>query len=172
MIRPAEARDVAAIARLWNIMIRESDATFTTIEKTTEDIAALIAGEPPAVWVAEAASGIAGFVRCGTFRAGPGYAHVVEHTIIVAADAQGKGVADRLLDVAERQMSLRGKSIMIAGISSTNLRAQRFHHRCGYQEVGRLPGVGRKFGRTLDLVLTQKNLDAGSIRTDSDTAAG
>jgi phosphinothricin acetyltransferase len=171
MIRPAGGRDVKAIADLWNRMIRESDATFTTVEKTASDIADLIAVAPTVVWVAEAAAGISGFVRCGTFRAGPGYAHVIEHTIIVTDAAQGQGIASRLLGHAEREMAARGISVMIAGISGTNTRAQRFHHRCGYREVGRLPGVGRKFGRALDLVLMQKNLWSDSNRTDSDTPA-
>jgi phosphinothricin acetyltransferase len=47
---------------------------------------------------------------------------------------------------------------MVAAIDGSNVDSVRFHQRLGFAEVGRLPGVGEKFGRRLDLVLMQRDL--------------
>ncbi len=40
-------------------------------------------------------------------------------------------------------------------IDGTNDGSIAFHARLGFREVGRLPGIGEKWGRPLDLVLMQ-----------------
>jgi phosphinothricin acetyltransferase len=47
---------------------------------------------------------------------------------------------------------------MIAGIAADNDVSLRLHARLGFVETGRLPEVGRKFGRWLDLVFMQMRL--------------
>ncbi|WP_443068908.1 GNAT family N-acetyltransferase, partial [Sulfitobacter sp. HI0076] len=88
-IRPAGRRDAAAVADLWNGMIRDSLSTFTTDEKTPQDITALIATRADAFWVAEDAGQIMGFVTYGSFRGGPGYGATVEHSIVLSDAVQG-----------------------------------------------------------------------------------
>ena len=51
-----------------------------------------------------------------------------------------------------------GKRAMIGGIDGTNGPSIALHVKFGFVEVGRLPGVGTKFGKPLDLVLMQKTL--------------
>jgi L-amino acid N-acyltransferase YncA len=48
--------------------------------------------------------------------------------------------------------------VMIAAVDSGNERSLTFHARVGFREVGRLPGVGDKWGQRLDLVLLQREL--------------
>ncbi|MCV3272949.1 GNAT family N-acetyltransferase [Roseobacter sinensis] len=158
MIRPAEPVDAPAIAALWNAMIRETLSTFTTVEKTDAEIEALISERRGAVFVAESAGACGGFVTFGPFRAGPGYAATVEHTVIVASTTQRAGVGRRLMLAAEEAARADGKHVMVGGISQTNIAAQAFHARLGYAEVARMPEVGRKADRWLDLVLMQKIL--------------
>jgi phosphinothricin acetyltransferase len=47
---------------------------------------------------------------------------------------------------------------MIGGIDAANEPSIVLHRKFGFAEVGRLPGVGVKFHRPLDLVLMQKTL--------------
>lgn len=161
MIRPARAEDAAAIAALWNAMIRDTLATFTTVEKTPDDITALIAARGGAFWIADQGAGLAGFMTFGPFRAGPGYARTVEHSIIVAPASLGRGLAARLMQAGEDGARTLGHHIMIAAISSENPRALRFHEKLGYRQVGHLAEAGHKAGRWLDLILMQKNLAKG-----------
>ena len=55
-----------------------------------------------------------------------------------------------------------GKRVMVAAIDGENSGSIRFHERLGFFEVGRMPGIGEKFGRRLDLVLMQLILDEPS----------
>lgn len=158
MIRPASPEDSAAIAALWNWMIRDTTATFTTVEKTKAEIEARIIAAPTQFCVAEIANGIAGFATFGAFRAGPGYAATCEHSIIVDPNAQGSGIGRLLLANAEQAAHEAGKRVMIAAISSSNHKAVAFHEAAGYAQVGRLPEVGYKQGQWLDLILMQKTL--------------
>jgi phosphinothricin acetyltransferase len=50
---------------------------------------------------------------------------------------------------------------MIAGVAADNDASIRLHLRHGFVETGRMPEVGIKFGRWLDLVFLQKTLAAG-----------
>ncbi len=157
MIRSAMAADIPAIAALWNAMIRDTTATFTTEERSEAGLQQLLQQRPEAVWVAHGA-GVEGFVTWGPFRAGPGYAHTTEHTIIVGAPGGGTGRA--LMQHAIAKAQEQGYHAMIAAISGENTAAQNFHTRHGFAQVGHLPQVGRKAGRWLDLILMQKMLDS------------
>ena len=159
-IRPAVAQDAAAVAALWNGMIRDSLSTFTTEEKTPEEIAALIAARANAFWVAEGEGAVLGFVTYGSFRGGPGYAATVEHSIVLSEAAQGQGLGRDLMTQAIEAAAAQGRHTMVAAISSANPGAVTFHEKLGFAQVGRMPEVGRKHGQWLDLILMQKTLTA------------
>lgn len=160
MIRAAEARDAEAVAALWNAMIRDSLATFTTTEKTSQEIATVIEERAGAFFVAEEAGAAAGFVTFGAFRGGPGYAATVEHSIVLGEAAQGRGLGRALMARAEQAAAAQGRHVMVAAISSANPGAVAFHAALGFSEVGRMPEVGRKRDQWLDLILMQKVLHA------------
>lgn len=156
MIRAATEQDVPHILAVWNEMIETTTDTFTTIAKTHADIAELIHSRP--VLVAEETGTFAGVATYGPFRSGPGYAATVEHTILVMPNVRGQGTARRLMDALMSQARRSGCHVMVAGISAGNTRALAFHAKLGFAEVGRMPDVGQKLGKWLDLVLMQKIL--------------
>ncbi len=161
MIRPARPGDGAAIAAIWNPIIRDSLVTFTSTEKTPEGVAALIAERNAwghAFLVAVQGPEVAGFATYSPFRSGPGYAQSMEHTIILTDAARGRGLGRALMAGIEAQAKAAGAHLMIGAISGANPAGLGFHARLGYREVGRLPEAGQKFGQWLDLVLMQKTL--------------
>lgn len=158
LIRAASPADLPAIKALWNAMIRDTTATFTSVQKTDGDLADLLASRPSALLVAEIGGACAGFITWGPFRAGPGYAHTAEHSVITARHQQGTGRA--LMETAMAQARGQGIHVMIAGISAENAAAVAFHHRLGFAKSGQLPQVGRKNGRWIDLILMSRDLDA------------
>lgn len=158
-VRRAHAGDVAAIGVIWNRIIAETTATFTTEPKDLRGWldAKAAAGEPVFVLV-DASDHCIGFTTYGTFRGGTGYAHVVEHTVMLAQAAQGSGGGRALIVALSGHAVAQGKGALIGGISGENTAALRFHLALGFREVGRVPGAGRKFGRDLDLVLMHRTL--------------
>jgi phosphinothricin acetyltransferase len=48
--------------------------------------------------------------------------------------------------------------VVVAAVDGSNEGSIRFHERLGFLQVGRLPGIGFKHDRWLDLVLLQRDL--------------
>lgn len=158
IIRSARAEDAATIANLWSQMIRDTLSTFTTIEKSKGDVAQMLIDRPGTTFLAEDGGQIAGFVTFGPFRSGPGYAHTVEHSIVLDGRFHGKGIGKNLLEQAQAAARALDHHVMIAAISSANPGAVAFHAKLGFAQTGHLPQVGRKAGQWLDLILMQKTL--------------
>lgn len=158
IVRPARPEDAAPICAIWNPVIRDTLVTFTTQEKTEAGIAADIAARGPSFVVAEAEGQVQGFATSFPFRSGPGYAFTREHSIILRSAAHGRGVGRALMSALEEAARADGVHSLFAGVSGANPEGLAFHARLGFAEVARLPEVGFKAGRWLDLVLMQKFL--------------
>lgn len=157
-IRPAQSSDAGAVCALWNAVIRDTTITFTSDEKTEAALTGLIADRAGAFLVAETDGGVGGFATFGTFRAGPGYAHTAEHTILLAPEVRGLGVGRALMHALERCARSAGVHVLVGAVSGENAGGIAFHSALGFGQVGLMPQVGRKNGRWLDLVLMQKIL--------------
>ena len=156
MIRPATTSDAAQIAAIWNHAIRDTVITFNPVEKTVEEVAALMTPTQPfLVWDDD---GVQGFARYGQFRGGEGYRFSVEHTIMLRDTVQSKGAGRALLTVLCEKAQAAGMHMMFAGVSAENEGAVAFHSKMGFTTAAVLPEVGFKFGRWHDLVLMQKRL--------------
>jgi phosphinothricin acetyltransferase len=156
-VRLATGLDADAVAAIWNHYIRETSVTFNALEKTADEVAALIATRP-AFFVALDQGRVAGFATYDQFRGGVGYARTMEHTIQLAPGASGRGHGRALMRAVEDHARMGGAHSMFAGVSGENPEGRAFHARLGYAETAVLPAVGWKFGRWMDLVLMQKFL--------------
>ncbi|MFN8016647.1 MAG: N-acetyltransferase family protein [Acidimicrobiales bacterium] len=160
-VRPATEADVAALTDVYNEVIRTSDAIWLDDEVTVEDRLAWLRSLRPddACLVATDADGtFLGYAACFPFRDKSGYWPTVELTIMVASSARGTGVGTTLLQALIDHATAVGRRVMVAGTDAANLGSIRLHERFGFREVARMPGVGRKRGRPVDLVLLQLDL--------------
>lgn len=135
--------------------------TFASEEKTEETLPLYIEtrrSQGRETFVAERAGQVLGFASYDQFRGGDGYVHAMEHTIILAPESQGQGAGRALMQAIEGHAREAGAHVMVAGVSAENATGIGFHAAIGYEETGRMPQVGRKFDRWLDLVLMQKLL--------------
>lgn len=155
-VMPAIAADALQIAEFWNPIIRDTHVTFATTEKSIGDLVEMIEGRP--FFVAKDGDQILGLATYGQFRSGNGYAYAMEHTIIMAPAARGRGAGRALMDAVENHAREAGAHTMIAAVSSENPDGIGFHARLGYKDVARIPEVGRKFDMWLELVIMQKIL--------------
>jgi L-amino acid N-acyltransferase YncA len=175
-LRSASSADVSAIASILNHAIANTTAVWYQQAKTEAEIAAWLdekyRNELP-VLVATAVDGdsamspgvddigsseVIAYATYGPFRPWPGYRKTVEHSIYVAPQARRQGIGQKLQALIEHA-SQAGYHAMIGGIEAENHGSLALHRRLGFDEVGRLPEVGRKFDRWLTLVFVQKMLD-------------
>lgn len=161
IVRPASDADLPEIAAIWAPIIRDTTITFASDERPPEVLAALVADRRAAgreFFVAEDAESILGFATYAQFRGGNGYITSMEHTIILAPEASGRGVGRALMRAVEDHARAGGAHTMVGVVSAENEPGIAFHAACGYADCGRLPEVGRKFGRYLDAVMMVKVL--------------
>jgi phosphinothricin acetyltransferase len=166
LIRPAELRDVAAVADIYDEAVRQGTASFeieppgqTEMRRRYE---ALRADGYPFL-VAEAGSCIMGYAYAGPHRARPAYHWTVEDSIYVAPQSQGRGVGRALLGrlLADAQGSGFRQMIAVIG-DSANRASIELHRTAGFRLVGTFENVGYKFGQWLDSVLMQRSLGPGA----------
>lgn len=161
ILRPAGAADHPAILALWNPLIRETTITFSSEEKTPAALAAMIDGRRALgqeFFLASEGAELLGFATYAQFRGGDGYAHAMEHTVILGQAARGRGVGRALMSRLEDHARAGGAHTLFAGVSAENPAAVAFHAALGFRTLVRIPEAGRKFGRWLDLLLMMKFL--------------
>jgi L-amino acid N-acyltransferase YncA len=164
-VRDAVVSDLPEITAIYNALLETTTHEWTevphTIAEREEWLASQTATGRPAL-VAIDAGEVVGWATYGDFRDSerwPGYRFTVEHSIHVREDHWGRGVGRVLINALIERARSEGKHVMVAGIDGANVGSIRFHERLGFVEVARMPEVGEKFGRRLDLVLMQLVLD-------------
>jgi len=85
--------------------------------------------------------------------------HTVENSIYVRHDMHGQGIGYRLMVELIERTRAEGYHVMVAGIGGENTGSIALHAKLGFVELGRMPQVGAKFGRWMDLVLMQLMLN-------------
>jgi L-amino acid N-acyltransferase len=160
-IRPATEQDLPAILAITNHAILHTTASWQTKPHTLAMRAAWLAERQAAglpVLIAEADGTVAGYGTYGSFRAYEGYALTVEHSVYVEDRFQGRGLGRALLAALIEHATGAGMHVMVGVISAENAVSIALHERFGFTVTGRLPEVGRKFDRWLNLVLMQRIL--------------
>jgi L-amino acid N-acyltransferase YncA len=165
VVRDASSDDLPAITAIYNALLDTTTHEWTeqhhTLAEQAEWLAEKHATGRPAL-VAVASDEVIGWATYGDFRDSirrPGYRFTVEHSIHVREDHWGAGVGRMLMDALIERARHDGKHVMVAAIDGSNTGSIRFHERLGFEEVARMPEIGEKFGRRLDLVLMHRILD-------------
>lgn len=162
MIRDAKSEDAEAIAEIYNDAVRNTTAIWNEIEIDAQNRRDWIAdrqaaGYPVLVW--EEGGKAVGYVSFGPFRPHDGYRLSVEHSVYVHRDHRAGGKGAQMMEALIARAREGGFHVMIAAVDAANAGSVRLHERLGFAHVGRLPQVGKKFGRWLDLALLQLVLD-------------
>lgn len=158
-IREAVRADLPVVARIYEREAREGHATFD------------VEGRPMGLWqekldatgdhflVAEETGVVVGWASSAVFRPKPAYVHTRETGVYVAPEAQGRGVGRALYDDLLARLGDDGMRVVVAGVALPNPASLALHAACGFEEVGVMRQVGRKFDRWIDLAWLQKVLD-------------
>jgi phosphinothricin acetyltransferase len=164
-IRPATLDDVPAINRIYREHVSLGTASWELTPpddaEMAQRMAAVLAQGYPyfvALWAGE----FAGYSYASSYRPRLGYRFTVENSIYVDAAYQRRGIARRLLQTVIDACTELGYRQMVAVIGdSENHASIGLHRALGFTEIGRLPNLGFKFERWLDIVLLQRALGDG-----------
>ena len=161
LVRDAGEADLPGILNIYNHAVLNetsiwNDGIADLADRHAWWQARLSGGFP--VYVADVDGAVAGYGTFADFRPHQGYRFTVEHSIYVATPAQRRGIGSVLLTRLIAEARRMNKHAMVGGIAAENAASIALHLRFVFVETGRMPQVGFKFGRWLDLVLMQKLL--------------
>jgi phosphinothricin acetyltransferase len=170
VIRDAVASDMPAVREIYNALVPTTTVAWTEAPETPAERDDWFRrqqrrGRP--VLVAVDGGVVVGFATYEDFRGQgkwPGYRYTVEHTVHVTRSHWGSGVGQALLEALIERARADDVHVMVAAIDGDNTDSIRFHQRLGFRVTARMPELGRKFDRWLDLVLMQRILDEGPPR--------
>ncbi|MET0277549.1 MAG: N-acetyltransferase family protein [Pseudorhodoplanes sp.] len=160
-IRPAIEADLSAILAIYNDAVMNTTAIWVETPADLAERTAWLAarrkvGFPVLVACDSGALGaVLGYGSFGEFRPYEGFRHTVEHSVYVTDEAQRRGIGKMLLAALITEARVMGKRVMVGAIDASNYASLALHEHMGFEETGRMHGVGEKFGRRLDMVLVQ-----------------
>ena len=173
-IRHASVADCEAIARIYNHAVAHSTALWTESTVDSEERKSWMAQRRlagyPVIVITDEQDKVAGYASYGEWRAKEGYRFTVEHSVYVRHDFRGKGAGRLLMNELISLAVAQGLHVMVAAIESGNLASIALHQSLGFTGEVRIPEVGTKFGRWLDLTflyLPLEPLRAASASGDS-----
>lgn len=162
IIRDATDADLPALRDIYNHALLHTTAIWNDDVVDVENRRAWLqarAEQGYPVLVAERDGVAAGYASFGDFRVQDGFRATVENSIYVTPDAQGKGVARALMAaLIERARACR-KHMMIAAVHDENEASMRLHQALGFRSAGVLHEAGQKFGKWVNLVFLELQLD-------------
>jgi L-amino acid N-acyltransferase YncA len=156
-IRPANNRDLPAITDIYNEAILTTTATFDTVEKTLEEqeIWFHSHGSKYPILVAEQDGIRIGWASMSQWSDRCAYADTAELSLYVRKEYRGKGVGRELSRAILDAGKQAGLHTAIARIAEGNDISIQLAESLGFQHVGVMREVGRKFGRLLDVYIMQ-----------------
>lgn len=164
-VRPVMTDDADAIAAIYAHHVLHGTATYEivppTVAETTAKIMAVTGRHWPFLVACDGAD-VVGYAYATQFRDRPAYAYACENSIYVANDRRGHGIGRRLLDALLVAARSHGFRQMVAVIGGGEPASVALHGACGFEQVGRLTGMGWKAGRWLDTIYMQVALGDGT----------
>ena len=161
VIRAANEADLPAILAIYNDAILNQTSIWNDVPGELAERRnwwqARTAQNYP-VLVGETNAAVCAYASFGDFRPFQGYRYTVEHSVYVAPVMQRRGIGALLLGRLIEDARALGKHVMVGGIAADNLASLALHASLGFTETARMPELGYKFGRWLDLVFVQKTL--------------
>lgn len=151
-IRAASVADVSGIAAIYGHAVRTGVATFDLSDPPPSYWTGLLTSTLPGdrMLVAEETGVIVGYAYSGAFRPRPAYACTRETSVYLAPEATGRGLGTSLYGELLSQLEADGVHSAVAVVAMPNPPSVALHERLGFELIGTLREVGRKFDRWVD----------------------
>ena len=165
-VRPATAADLPGAAAIYDEQVRTGISTFDLEPPPVSYWEHHLASTEPGdhflvaddVLVADDASEVVGFAYSSAYRPRPGYRLTRETSVYLSERARGQGLGRRLYDDLIDRVRADGIHVVLALVAVPNPASVALHESCGFEHLGTMREVGRKFDRWLDTAWYQKVL--------------
>jgi L-amino acid N-acyltransferase YncA len=166
-IRPAEHADLPSITEIYAHAVRTGTASYELEPPSLEDMTARMEALVPngyPYFVAEENGRVLGYAYAGPFRPRRAYRFMVEDSIYIAPNAQGRGLGRMLLEALIGECERLGfrQIAAVIGDGSPQSASVKLHEALGFRHSGVLEGSGYKHDRWLDTVFMQLSLNTGA----------
>jgi L-amino acid N-acyltransferase YncA len=156
-IRQATAADLGQITEIYNDAIQKTTATFDTEPKTLEEQKAWFsihdARHP--VLIAEEDGLIVAWASLSQWSDRCAYSDTTEISLYVREQHRAKGIGKALMKAIIQEGKTAGLHTVIARIAGSNKISVDLCKSFGFQYIGTMREVGKKFGQMLDVHLMQ-----------------
>jgi phosphinothricin acetyltransferase len=160
LVRSAGPNDLAGIAAIYDVEVLTGISTFATEPPGLDYWRARL--ESPErgdhLLVAEIDGAVAGYAYSSSYRPRAAYLHTRETSVYLAAGARGAGLGRALYDELLGRLRADQVRLVVAVVALPNPGSQGLHRSCGFERVGVLHDVGRKFDRWIDTELWELRL--------------
>jgi phosphinothricin acetyltransferase len=167
-VRAGTEEDLTALTSIYNHYVCDTPYTFDTESFTPEERRAWLssyslgasARGPHRLMVAEetGTGTVLGYATSGRFRPKPAYLGSVECTVYLAPDVTGRGVGGLLYEALFAALAEEDVHRAYAAVVPPNEPSEKLHRRFGFEQIGVMREVGRKFGRYWDVAWFEKAL--------------
>ncbi|MEU5877086.1 N-acetyltransferase family protein [Spirillospora sp. NPDC047279] len=162
VVRPMDAADADEVLAIYQAGLDGGDASFEVTAPAWPDFdRTRLAGHRYVA--ADTVTGrVLGWIAASPVSRRHVYRGVVENSLYVHPDAQGRGVGRVLLDTFIRSTEAAEIWTIQSGIFPENADSLRLHERAGFRVVGTRERIGRHHGRWRDVVLIERRSPAVS----------
>lgn len=144
--------DIPAIAQIYGYAVRESVATFDVTDPPLsywqEKLSNEVPGDHMIVVVNE--DTVVGYAYSSVFRSRPAYARTRETSVYLLPDAVGQGLGRLVYSHLLEMLRADRVHSAVAVVAEPNPASVALHESLGFDLVGVLHEVGRKFDRWVD----------------------
>ena len=163
IIRIATDADLPSLTDLYNHYVLHTPITFDTRAFSVDERRPWFADHAPTgrhrLIVAEDPSqGMVGYASTSRFRPKAAYDTTVEASVYCRNDAVARGIGSKLYRALMNAIAHEDINRIVAGVTLPNAASVALHQRFGFQQVGVLTAVGRKFDRYWDVAWFERGL--------------
>ncbi|HYB09134.1 MAG TPA: GNAT family N-acetyltransferase [Alphaproteobacteria bacterium] len=165
LVRDVRGADMETIQGIYSHHVLHGYSSFEEVPPDRDELSARCAeilkrGLP--YIVAERRGEIVGYAYAGQYRVRSAYRYTIEDSVYVDRNSLRQGIGRTLLRVLIERCRTLGYRQMIAVIGDAGQSSSvAAHMAMGFEQVGRLPSIGYKLGRWVDIVLMQRALGPG-----------
>jgi L-amino acid N-acyltransferase YncA len=160
-IREASIQDLPGITRIYNEAVTGTIATFDTEARNLQEQSVWFSEHTGSnkILVAEVDLEVIGWASLSKWSDRCAYSDTAECSLYVDGKHRNQGIGSQLMNALLRTAHESGLHTLIARIVEGNEASIHLCESLGFQHIGVMKEVGRKFGRLLDVILLQIILD-------------